>query len=758
MKSFRQLLRQPIKFIAGLILMTMVASIVCICVGQALAAQNTAKELDKQFTTVALAKGDGGMDANGYLRSVVQIPQEIRVWLEEMEQPDSDIVKTVANHGLLSASIPEINPLNYTQGGFIAEVYSEGNRTFYRYDPENDGRPYTGAMLVFTLEEETYPLELYSDGTSILSKSRTANDFDNVVSFDNWRFDENNEKQVAGYMVTLSGTITDVISMQEGFRDPTGMTLRLMLYQSLEEMLQGPMAQDGTYLEVGQSYLVYGMDYYDEDWALRSLWADERGKNIKVEAFDPSRLRYNVAEELCKRADWPDSDKVATYTTTTQSVQDADDGIPRTVTEFVTASEVKQMNTVSMTLYQNLRYISAEANEDMHLDSPYVDMRDHVEYVDKNGEEIVMTWEEYIKRYQIPTIARLEGSVEDFLQSEKGAPWREALERDAVNHHAFAVLGVDRAMYLAWFAQEEAKITQGRDITAEEAASGARVCIIHEAVALANGLEIGNTVTLNLYRGDNGLPYQGLRDNTGDMLMPSADFYFSTTPIQETAEYTVIGLWRGPDVWPDISLSEYSLSPNTVIVPKNSVQTAWEHPNSVLYASTVLHNGTIEEFKSLTRQAGYNHCFTYFDQGYTELVGNFHDYEMLAQQMLIVGMVVYAVILLLFLILFPGTQGKVVATMQSLGATRGRRFAHVMMSSLAITVPASVLGGGLGMALWQTVTDALQATAESTVDLQLEASIMFLIALAQFILAMAFTAIVAAWLTAPKSLAERRTK
>ena len=34
MKSFRQLLRQPIKLIAGLILMTVAAAIACVCVGQ----------------------------------------------------------------------------------------------------------------------------------------------------------------------------------------------------------------------------------------------------------------------------------------------------------------------------------------------------------------------------------------------------------------------------------------------------------------------------------------------------------------------------------------------------------------------------------------------------------------------------------------------------------------------------------------------------------------------------------------------------
>ena len=152
MNTVKQMLRQPIKFIAGLILMTVAAAILCICVGQALAARHTAKELDDQFTTVALVKGDGGIDENGYLKSEVRIPVEMREWLEEMDQSDSEIVKTVAEHGFLSASIPELTPLNYTQGGFIAECFHGGNHLFYIYDPETDGRPYSSAMLVITLE------------------------------------------------------------------------------------------------------------------------------------------------------------------------------------------------------------------------------------------------------------------------------------------------------------------------------------------------------------------------------------------------------------------------------------------------------------------------------------------------------------------------------------------------------------------------------------------------------------------------------
>ena len=767
MKSFRQLLRQPIKFIAGLVLMTMAAAIVCICVGQSLAATNTAEQLDKQFTTVALVKGNGGIDPNGFLHSKVEFPDEIRTWLEEIEQTNPEFVKSVENFGLLSASIPELDPLNYTNGGFISEKYTEGDRSFFNYDPETDGRPYSSAMLVFTLEEVSESVALEINRTITLGPTKTIRDFATQELYLNWVDELGVNLATCGYMVTLSGTITEVVSLQEGFRDPTGMTVRLKLTVPMSLQFG---AMD---LEVGQSYLVYGMDYYDEDWAFRSLLAEERGQNLQIDFFDPSQLvlYYPELEEAEQEeqeeegkltwADIPDSKIVGRYTVTIKSAQESEDGIPDQVDLSLTAAEWKRINAISMTLSKDLHYISAEEDywgSGSYLTNPYVDRRKNVIYPDQNGETVTMTWEEYTERYRIPTITRLEGPVEDFLQSEEGIPWREALERDEVNHHAFAVLGTDKAIYLACFAQQEAKITQGRDITDEEAESGAKVCIIHEEVAQANGLEIGDTVTLNFYRGDNGLPYQGLRDNTGDLLIPSADFYFSTTPILETAEHTVVGLWKGPDIWPDIGLNEYSLSPNTVIVPKSSVQTAWEHPGSILYGSTILQNGKIQDFRNLSREAGFYHSFTFFDQGYTELVGNFHEFELLAQQVLIVGAVVYVVILLLFLLLFPGLQGKTVATMQSLGATRGNRFTHVILSSLTIVAPATVLGGGLGLALWKTVTDALQASAETTVALQLDSSALVLLALAQLVFAMILTAIIAAWVSRPKGLSARRSK
>lgn len=742
MKCFRQLLRQPIKFIAGLILMTVAAAIVCICVGQALAARNTAEQLDKRFTTVVLPSCISDEGEKQALYNSLTLSEEYRQWLKASVQNGSNVIKAVAEHGIISAYIPELIPLNYTQDDFISEDFPGGNRWYYSQTPNPDGMPYTCAMLVITLEEVSDPVELtIFYPSSQEGPTRSINSFGSKSSYQNWLNELGDGRVTAGYSVSLSGTITEVVSLQEGYRDPIGMTARLSIaLPSLEDF-------ESLELQPGESYLVYGMDYYDEDWALRGYLADYRNKYpMQIDVFDLRKLRWYTERELQRRYGQgynPDYRhlEVAMYDNRVELVR----------------SQTDQINAISMQLVvdiQRFSFFEVWGN-------PEVDLRPETTYTDRDGNTVTLSAKEYRQRYQIPSIMRLEGSVEDFLQSKEGASWQQALERDEINNHAFAVIGVDSMAYLADFAREDSHIAEGRDFTTEEVSNGAKVCIIHEAVAVANGLSVGDTITLNLYHGDPGLPYQKSRVNpiyAHGVLTPSADFYFDTTPILETAEYTIVGTYHSRDLWADVAVNEYAFSPNTVFVPKTSTTTPLEYSDTILFNSVVLYNGMQEEFRLMATEAGFKNPFAYYDQGYTVIVSNFHNYEALAQQVLTVGASVYAVILLLFLILFPGTQGKAVATMESLGATKGKRFAHVMLSSLAIITPATVLGGGLGVMLWQSVVNALQASAEAQVALELEVGVLLLLAVAQFVFALGLTMITAAWVSRSKGLSGRRSK
>lgn len=724
MKTLKQLARQPIKSLSRLLLITLAVAVLCTCVGQAWAAKITAENLDHQFSTIALPTA-----SHNYLWATLSLPEDLMEWLSEMEETHPDIVKDVAQHRFLSAYVPEMTPLNATQEDWIGLVRTTGNYHYYGYVPAPNGRPYCSAMLVITLEEISEPRENTISYT--VEEKRSLEDFLTAEEYLAWNNSVGKETVTDSFSVKLKGTITDVVSLAEGYRNPVGMFARLTLtVPTLEALEQFD-------LEVGQQYIVYGMDYYDQDWALHGWYSYEGHENPKdLGEYDPSSLRMLTEEDIQRyKENGNYRQQVAYYK-----------GL--TLTQY----ELNQLNTITMSLEMPLSMIKyEEIREGENGKLLQLLPKTTVTYTDASGQEITLTNEEYTQRYSIPTIAKLSGSVEDFLSSEDGAAWLTALEYDAVNHQSFLTLGVDKLSYLTNFANGKSRVVAGRDFTAEELASGARVCIIQENLAAANGLKIGDTITANFYHTDYGLPYQVISDN---VLTPSATFYFGDD-FAEMAEYTIVGFWRDLDLWPDVAFNEYAFTPNTIFVPQTSVQTAMEHSNSILFTTPIIQNGKLEDFKILVNQAGFAGRFISFDQGYATIAKNFHNYEELGKRVLLAGAAIYVILLGLYLLLYPGMQKKTVRTMESLGMPFGKRFEYVMVVSLVIFVPATVIGVLLGTILWDKVVAALQASAEAATALQLPLSALVIVGIAQFVLALVLNAILALVIAAPRRMSRQ---
>lgn len=736
MKALKQLLRQPLKTSIGIILMTLAAVIVCLCVGQALAAQTTKEMLNHQFSTVGIPLVQEDLDGN-VTQSSFLLEEEFLTWLEKMAAEHPDIVKQLARHGIMSAYIPELTPLNFT-----TEKHFYMGHDWYSYQSSPGLMPYTCAMLVITLDEVSEPMPI--TGTYSV-EGVTRDDFASQSDYYAWLFDHPDAETMTatqGYSIKLTGTVTDVVSLADGYRDPVGRIARLTFTApTLEEV-------GALDLVPGEQYIVYGMDYTDQHWLLMSrINPDGLLDYLDMEHYDPELVRLLTEEEKQEHSFWaeafPEEMGYRKYLYACYS------------TYMLTEPEYLQLNAISMTLDSPVAFIRYEEIRD-ELTGELLELRPETQVTctDAGGKTVTYSHEEYIRRYQIPTIARLDGTVEDFLNSEDGAPWKTALEQSAVNNQAFNIIGVDKMDYLADFSLQRSRISEGRDFTAEELESGSRVCIIHDSLAKENGIHLGDTITANLYSADYGLPYQQLGKRT---LNPSTPFYFSTTPFEETAEYTVVGIWHGEKVWPDVAyVSEYAFSPNTIFVPKSSVQASMEECDSIVFNTLMIQNAKIEEFHELAMNSGYAGRFKYNDQNYSTIAANFHNYDSLARQMLIVGTVLYAVLLLLFLLLYPGAQKRTVLSMQSFGAGFFRRFGHVMVSSLGIVIPSSLLGGWIGGQLWGRLVTALQSSAESTVALQIEPGTLWAVALLQLIFAVVLTIFVALAVAAPRGMSARR--
>lgn len=715
MKTIRQALRQPIKTFFGILMMTFAAAILCICVGQAIAARATIHEMENSFTTLGITAEDPVLVAGKETRVNVKLPDEVAAWLEETAEAHPEIIKGFVRSSTISAYIPELTALNSTSGGAITNILSiysamPSQAKIMQHSPV--GMPYTCGLLTFVLEELGEPQPVIN--TVKLGKILTQSDFATREEYEKYLETVETRTVITGYTIQLSGTVTGVVSLAEGYRDPVGKTLRVtILVETLEEY-------EALKLEEGGEYIAFSTEYFDEDWSLRCEIARE--EEVEIEAFDPERMYVLEGETLRL---WQ---------------QNNPHNVPYAIYDkwlLLREEQYRRANTVSMNMgFPHMRFRSIRDEEGSVVD--YVELLERTLTM-PDGTTETISKQEFIDRYQLPMVARIDTTVEDFLASEDGAPWQELLQWSEINHQAFLVLGVDKLGYVPDFAREKSRVVDGRNFTEEELASGARVCLIQETLAAASGISVGDTITLNIYQTDNNLPYM-LLDGS---YVASASFYFPTTPFTETAEYTVVGLWRGETLFVNSSENATGLSPNTVIVPKTSVQTEMKLRSRIHFNSVILHNGTIDEYRKLASEVGYEDVFVFHDQGYSEIAEGFHNYDDMAEKVLKIGAAVYGVLLLLFLLLFPTSRRKAVQTMESMGETYGKRYGHIVAYSVLHLIPAAVLGVIIGASAWHTVTHKLIQSADSTITMGLDLKVLVMISLAQCLVALLLNAFAA---------------
>ncbi len=725
MKIIRQSLRQPIKLISGILVVSLAVSILTVCFGQAIAAGKTEERLETIYSTVALPTikynySDGyfvDFDGNKipYQRWSDSWPEEITDWLDQLVQTRGDLVKTRSFPGLASAYLPELVPDNVTQHNYQDPLFGATDRPYKMEATSN----YASAMLEIVLDEIGEPVYFpekgnKEDGTEVSCITRVT--------------------------VELIGTIQSVVSLEEGYDDPTGRKIHIsMELPSLESL-------DALQLELGQRYLVYSPNYLDGDWALRGIIASHIGQSLGYDLdfrkIDTNKLEYLSDQEIqayLKSHPHASAIPIAKY------VYDRE-------ADFLREDQVKWKNAVVLTIRDEAAF--GEFTKVTHDKGSYSFM-DCTRYLtDESGNKVQITEEEWQARYQIPTVAPLDGTVEEFLAAHP--LWRQTLEQMEVNHHAFPIIGVEKLGYIAEFARQNARIVEGRDFTEEELESGAKVCILSQSLAAANGLSVGDTIRPHFYNYDYDNPNQGFISKWKGTVNPAAYRFTNTTEWAGTEEYTIVGLYRQNNAWGDIEDNIYSFTPNTVFVPHSSVTSDMDYGDQAFFMTLVLQTDTAEEFYALVAEAGYEGLLLFHGQEYITIVDSLMNYRGVAQKAAIVGLVVYGVILLLFLVLFPGSQSRSLSTMHALGAERGQRITQVFMSSAGILVPGSILGCLTGMLLWGKVISWLAESAGEAVTLKMEPLVMLGIALAQLALALALTLLLALPMSRDQGIRKRK--
>ena len=98
-----------------------------------------------------------------------------------------------------------------------------------------------------------------------------------------------------------------------------------------------------------------------------------------------------------------------------------------------------------------------------------------------------------------PFIARIDGTIEEFLADPAHAEWVRILEVQNMAQHSVPILGTESMESMYLFTNSKARIYEGRSITPEEYESGAKVCVISTTLAQNSGIAVGDTIPISQF-------------------------------------------------------------------------------------------------------------------------------------------------------------------------------------------------------------------------------------------------------------------
>ena len=308
----------------------------------------------------------------------------------------------------------------------------------------------------------------------------------------------------------------------------------------------------------------------------------------------------------------------------------------------------------------------------------------------------------------LPFYTEYTGSWRDFLCTEDGKIWEETLiPLCEINHESAAIILTDNIDSLYQFNTGAASLLEGRRFTAEEYANGDEVCLVSAAYALKNSLAVGDTINLDFY-------HSSLRYRTS-ILGPSEDILVHD-PCMPNArlgvqkDYEIIGIYTAPE----FEFGHNSFQADTIFIPKGSVASGDmelnEDPWSPLLYSLILENGRAEEFEEYLASIDCGGMFEYFDQQYSVLQDTYAVMTSNARHLVALGAAAFTLAAALFVFLSLRRMAPAVRGMRLMGVEPGRVWRELTAALALLAAGSAALGGLLGAALYDFVTNRVLAS------------------------------------------------
>ena len=250
MTPFRQLLRQPVRLIAVLLLLTMAASFFSLSAGVFASAQNTLEEIERNYITIATPTSELVMTEVEPTIGSTAVTHESQISSEMWRYMDTladskTLIRGAYSQKFISAYSPSFRTVISTEknGAYAANLDEPYNRAIF-------------VIRVVSMTKDEYP---FFGETRISAK--------------------------------ITATIEAIIRLHPDYQ--TRETLHVSITCDSQE------AYDALKLAPGQRYLLNGVNYIDDDLSLRTHIAT--ALRLPLSSIDLSSLSYDFsAEELAE--------------------------------------------------------------------------------------------------------------------------------------------------------------------------------------------------------------------------------------------------------------------------------------------------------------------------------------------------------------------------------------------------------------------------------------------------------------------------
>ena len=308
-----------------------------------------------------------------------------------------------------------------------------------------------------------------------------------------------------------------------------------------------------------------------------------------------------------------------------------------------------------------------------------------------------------------PYFVEYTGDWRDYLETEDGSVWKnEIIPYFERNHSSVPVILTDNVESMYNFNTGIGFIMEGDYFSAEDYRNGNPVCMVSASYAQVNDLSIGDTIHMDFHDTDYiQTDYPVLQGSGRQGLTIQRYELRDETRIGYEQDYTIVGIYSAPE-W---EAGSQSFHADTVFVPKSSVPNAGSYMGEdvTLLNTVIIENGSIDAFEAHMDAIDKAGAYLYFDQGYTEAAATVQTLIDNAMRLMIVGVALFLLASMLFLLLFARRVSAVMRSMRLLGVPKRKTWLESLAVLFAQELTAVAVGNALAVVLYERITGQLLA-------------------------------------------------